>query len=175
MIKHPKFHGVYKLNEYNKKWFAAVRYKNLHKQLGMFDTDQRAAIGYDAMVIRLHLEDVLPMNYPPDPQLSLLQIFCLNAGLGIPVSNQATGIAQVGIAQAIIKFPMNPKLLSMTIYKLIRLFAVKKMEAPACLKMVAGVGRGNSNINDFQRKQLIDVKLEERSGAVSFNWGTAFY
>lgn len=76
-IIHPQFHGVYKKNDFSLKWFAAVHYKNLHKQLGLFDSDKLAAKGYDAAVIRLHLEDVLDLNFPPKPKPSFKTISAL--------------------------------------------------------------------------------------------------
>jgi len=138
MISHPNFHGVYKINEFNQKWFAQLRYKTMNKQLGMFDTDKLAAKGYDAMVIRLHLEDVLDLNFPPEPEFVIRQtILCLNAGLGIPVSNSATGIAR---GYNLILPMINPNLLlSMAISKLIRLHVIVKREGTlACNKAARG-------------------------------------
>lgn len=131
MIIHPHFHGVYKDNELSLKWASEVRYKNLYKRCGLYDTDKLAAKGYDAMVIKLHLDNVLDLNFPPEPELALFKtifklvksILCLNAGLGtLALANRRARAARGNI-----RLPMiNPNLLiSKAIYKLIQLLSVK--------------------------------------------------
>jgi len=138
--KHSHYHGVFSCGS---KWTAEIKYKHLHKKMGLYDSSRLAALGYDAGVCRFHLQDVLPLNFPPEPELALFKtIFGPPLGLG----TLALAIRRARAARGNIKrIPMNPELLFVRamIRPIQLLFAVKGEDAPVCLKMAAGVGRGS--------------------------------
>lgn len=54
------FHGVRPINK--DKYLASIEYRGITKRLGLFVSEKHAAVAYDNEVLRLGLENTLPLN-----------------------------------------------------------------------------------------------------------------